>query len=488
MTARLERRDFVRELQDRWIDVEEAKEDPRLAGLDVEAADLNEDGKIEGDEEASRLFDAIDRRDRDGDNDSVRLRWNGGYRSTGAAVGAVGDLAEADGLRRRAAQAREASVRPNDDVLFVGLNPANRHEAQELSRRAHVTFRPALQPGLDSPEQIAAFVDGLGLPPSQAADVRRVLEESFPVERVPLARLAVSWARAERGGAIPSRLVLSGHGSGRAVWGTPGNELRFQSIARLAAALPAGAARVEDVHIASCYSAVAMNDLQIAFPNLRTLWVYGASAPGSGSGAVAHQRVWERATRGRADSIDPTGLGRARMADSVVVWSERGGRVQERPLPPIQTLERDYARLAPMLESFARGDSEVRDPHNGGLRFVYDKIQEILQHPDTTPARRAELDPKRQLALRLLFFRESVAPRFAREHARVIDAGFRSVGLDPPDFARLGRRETLEVISRFERALEQRASVPGTAAELRDLLRRGLRDLDPDLIPDHWIG
>ncbi|MBI2897963.1 MAG: hypothetical protein HYY06_30685 [Deltaproteobacteria bacterium] len=488
MTARLGRTELVRELEDRWIAVEEAKEDPRLRGVDLEAADLDEDGKIAGDEEASALFDAIDRRDRDGDADSLRLRWNGGWRSTGAAVAAVGDLAEADGLRRRAADAREAGARPNDDVFFVGLNPSNRFEAEELSRRARVTYRPASQPGLESPEEIAAFVDGLGLPPQQAADVREVLQSSFRAERVPLAQLAQEWARAERGAATPSRLVLSGHGSGLNMWGGTENELRFTSIARLAAALPAGAARVEDLHVASCYSATSMSTLQIAFPNLRTLWTYRGSAPGSGSGAVAHQRVWERATRGRADSIDPARLGTARKAENVAVWSERTGTVERRPRPPVERLERDHARLLPTLQSFARGASEVADPHNGPLRFVYDRIQEILQHPDTTPERRRELESEKQLALRLLFFRESVAPRFAREHTRAIDAGFRAVGLEAPDFARLGRRETLAAIAGLERAAEARRPVPAATGALLRLLHRGLRDLDPDVIPDGWIG
>ena len=73
MVSRLTRTEFTQALQDKKVDVAEAKADQKLAGLDVAKADLNHDGKIAGTDEAAALFREVDRYDNNGDASSVSL-------------------------------------------------------------------------------------------------------------------------------------------------------------------------------------------------------------------------------------------------------------------------------------------------------------------------------------------------------------------------------------------------------------------------------
>ena len=85
MVSRLTRSEFTQSLQDKKIDVAEAAADPKLAGLNVGKADLNDDGKIAGATEAAALFREVDRFDKNGDSASIALTTAAGA-STKAAV------------------------------------------------------------------------------------------------------------------------------------------------------------------------------------------------------------------------------------------------------------------------------------------------------------------------------------------------------------------------------------------------------------------
>lgn len=84
MVTKLTRGEFTQSLQDKKIDVNQAKADQQLAGLDVAKADLNKDGKITGAAEAAALFREVDRFDRNGDSSSIALTSAGA--ATKAAV------------------------------------------------------------------------------------------------------------------------------------------------------------------------------------------------------------------------------------------------------------------------------------------------------------------------------------------------------------------------------------------------------------------
>ncbi len=100
MPTRLTRPEFTQALQDKKLDVEGAKADPKLAGLDVAKADLNHDGKIAGSTEAEALFREVDRYDRNGDSNSIDLassigaQTKAGVLATALASRAVFDVSE----------------------------------------------------------------------------------------------------------------------------------------------------------------------------------------------------------------------------------------------------------------------------------------------------------------------------------------------------------------------------------------------------------
>src|SRR5690348_6906882 len=85
MVSKLTRGEFTQSLQDKKIDVNEARADAKLAGLDVAEADLNNDGKITGAAEAAALFRQVDRFDSNGDAASIALTTSSGA-ATKAAV------------------------------------------------------------------------------------------------------------------------------------------------------------------------------------------------------------------------------------------------------------------------------------------------------------------------------------------------------------------------------------------------------------------
>ncbi len=400
--------------------------------------------------------------------------------------------------------------RRNDDTLVLGMNPHAQAEADAIQKsnpRARVTtVRDSFQNDLlrAGPEGgqwvhdlrtdagIRSFVATLGLPLAQGQQVAVALTRAGEDARDELAQLAQVWARAEKGGVVPSRLVLSGHSGGSSLWGEEG---RFKNgvlsrfdFARLAAAMPRAAAGVEDLCIAACYNGgeTTMEAWRALFPNLRTMWAYDGSAPGTFSGATAHLARWEKATRGAVDSLRPDLLKGLRKGENLAVWS----RLEGHRTATVRASTADLrARHAAGHETFARyfqGDEVVRDSQRGPLREHYNALQALLGRPEVSAFERARLERARDQTLRLLFHGK-VASRFQETHRSSIQRGFRALGLRVPDFSRLGRKETLALIQSFEAQLARWNPRPLEAQRLLPLLTEGLRDLQRSSIPDNWL-
>ena len=75
--SKIRRQDFKTALTGKQLDVQKAEQDPRLQGVNLRAADLDNDGKINGPAEVDKLFLEIDNFDRDGSYGSVALETNG---------------------------------------------------------------------------------------------------------------------------------------------------------------------------------------------------------------------------------------------------------------------------------------------------------------------------------------------------------------------------------------------------------------------------
>ena len=134
MTETLTRFRFVQQLKGASIDVAQAQADERLDGVNVRSADLDGDGKIEGDAEARKLFAEIDRFDRNGASSSVALTTSRGRPTVAAGkVEAVADLGNLSTLRALA----NTGVKGNDTILHVGMTKGGAHEQAALRRRGN---------------------------------------------------------------------------------------------------------------------------------------------------------------------------------------------------------------------------------------------------------------------------------------------------------------------------------------------------------------
>lgn len=238
----------------------------------------------------------------------------------------------------------------NDDILFVGMSPGSALEARALriagARVLHVhdaAKRDRIRAEADGKEHDVSteqgargFAGSLGLSPAQASAVAAALLGAGSDARDELARVAEAWARAERGGDAFSRLVISGHSAGSSFWGKGNGSLSLDALSALAAALPAAAARVEDVLLSGCHTGdePAMGRLRAMFPALKTGWGYVGQAPDAYHGAVEHALRWERATRGRSNDLDPGAAAGTRKAEAVAVWSVQGGYRGKAPAAP----------------------------------------------------------------------------------------------------------------------------------------------------------
>jgi hypothetical protein len=399
----------------------------------------------------------------------------------------------------------------NDDILVLGMNPHTHDEAEALQKShpsARVTLiqdtarndqvrAPGPQGGMQvhdlrTEAGIRSFVATLGLPLAQGQQVTAAIARAGEDARDELAQLARVWARAERGGVIPSRLVLSGHSGGVSLWGEgPGFKngmLSRDDIAGLAAVMPGAAAQVEDLCIAACYNGgeTTMEAWRALFPQLKTMWAYDGSAPGTFSGAMAHLARWEKATRDEVQALQPDRARGLRKGDNVAVWSRRDGYQTARVKVSTADLRARQSMGSATFERYFQGDEVVRDTQRGPLREYYNTLQALLGRPELPSAERTGLERSRDQSLRLLFY-ENVATHFQRTHQTSIQRGCAALGLRVPDFSRLGRKQALAFIERFEAELTHRHPRPVEARRLLPLLTEGLRDLQRSHVPDNWL-
>jgi hypothetical protein len=339
---------------------------------------------------------------------------------------------------------------------------------------------------------IRSFVATLGLPLAQGQQVAAAIARAGEDARDELAQLARVWARAERGGVIPSRLVLSGHSGGVSLWGEgPGFKngmLSRDDLAGLAAVMPRAAAQVEDLCLAACYNGgeTTMDAWRALFPQLKTMWAYDGSAPGTFSGAMAHLARWEKATRDEVEALQPDRARGLRKGDNVAVWSRRDGYQTATVKESTADLRARQNTAHSTFERYFQGHEVVRDAQRGPLREYYNTLQALLGRSELPSAERAGLERLRDQSLRLLFY-ENVATHFQRTHQMSIQRGGAALGLRMPDFSRLGRQEALAFIERFEAELTHRHPRPVEARRLLPLLTEGLRDLQRSHVPDNWL-
>jgi len=505
--SKIYRDDFASRHRGQSIDIDKASRSSEArtgldqAGMsvdDLRRADRNRDGKVD----ASEAWKAADDFDNDGTRGSlIDVDRAGQPTDAGKAAGAFGALLAKGELQPS-----------NDGIVLVGMNEDNKHEARNLRRQgANVIGVHDSAAGNDKISsggrtydltdggQRLAFAQSLGLPPEQTQKIADAIgsakydgwgsAQTDAMDEV--AQLAKIWAKAEHGGAIPSRMIISGHHVGSAVWGDDNGEVSWGTLQKLADAMPRAAAQVEDLNVSACYSGGAQmqSKYEGIFPNLKTVWAYSGSAPGSWSGAMAHQKYWERATRGDGTDLQGT-------IDTLKSWGTRKaenivGTEVEAPQayngPPLSELRQRLRQGEPAYQRYFTGEEVVRDRQSGPLRQYYSNaIQTALQHPDLPDGERASIESLRDQCIRTLFYTSHIGPKFAREHRASITSGYQALGLTPPDFSNLSRRDAMQAIDQYRAALDAARNPPQAAQDLLPLLN-GLWNLDPRVIPQNWI-
>jgi len=334
-----------------------------------------------------------------------------------------------------------------------------------------------------------AFALTLGLPAEQTATIADVIGRAGHDAKDELAAIAQQWAKAERGGQLESRLILSGHHVGDGVYGDNNGRLDWSLVADLARAMPRAARSVEDLLISGCFSggASSMQEYQAIFPNVRTIVAYQGESPGAYSGATSHQKIWEQVTRGDTDvKVTRSAFAGLRLGQNVVVWTKTRGYDDGRgAAASIHELRGDVDRLRAGYAAVLEGRTPATGPLEGPARDFSAANQRLLQHPELTAEERAAVTAQRDQAVRLVYYAR-VTQQFAQIHGPRLAEGFRALGLPPPDFRNLTRRDALEHIAAFQRALGASAAPPAAAVRVAPLLQ-GLKELSPSVIPEGWV-
>ena len=195
-----------------------------------------------------------------------------------------------------------------------------------------------------------------------------------------------------------------------------------------------------------------------------------------------HMEGWERATRSGKDpgGVDPSLARGHRKAENVSTWNEVDGYQGDKPMS-IRDIERSLNGQETMFQSYFSGQEEVETPQSGPLRTYYGVVQRALSHRELESGRVPELEKRRDVTIRLLYFK-LVSGKFGAHYSGQLQSGAAAAGMSLPAFGEISRKETLDFIE----ALEAAGGDSSTSTAV-DLLQRGLRDLDNDIIPTSWV-
>ena len=400
----------------------------------------------------------------------------------------------------------------NDRVLYLGMNiDATRSATRQMSRNASVSVitddgpQDRVRNGnklydLRSKNGINAFAQSLGVNKTAQVGVVRAMNMCEKEAKDELGELAKVWAAGEKGAKIPSRLVLAGHSNGDGVWGDNNGSLRLGPLLELSRALPHATAQIEDAFVTGCYGGgeVTMDQYLLIFPRAKTIWAYDAQAPGVDNGAKLDQGGWEKATRGRAYNFEDSKS--ASLGKTMAVWNYKTG--YHAATPPlnvddlrgkVQWMEEHFYQLAFKGQDYTY-DSDgfkipirITDPHTGPVRQYYSWLVRLTQHKELPEDERAFWNEKKNQAIRLLYFSDTVTPAFARHFGKQLATGYAKMGLKVPNLARMSRAAALKEINGFNAKLQKNPNAPSDSQQVGVLLERGLKELDPSLIPDGWV-
>ena len=317
------------------------------------------------------------------------------------------------------------------------------------ARTSHVQVRPRGHDGWYGLERdLHEFVAALRLPREPQLEIEGTLARAPEPLRVGIANVAADLARLFHGTRDDLELQVPVRGAATE---------SCLLVAALGEALPGAAARVRALHLDSeRVPPLSLRHLRLGFRGLEVIW---APANPSLRDAMAAPELQVALWKRRAQAAVTRGADP--HADHVTFferWTVAFGRANHVESMMIGTLPLDPGFLV--------------DEENA-LLILLTHPELHTQHPASRQRAYDQLDRVRGLRA----YHVETAPRFAARHQRIVAQAYRSLGLVPPDFARLARPDALREIARFDVALAaQRHTIP-EARQLQRLMHFHLRDL-----------
>jgi hypothetical protein len=412
----------------------------------------------------------------------------------------VGNQAIVDLIKAHNNSTGPRELNPNKNgIVFLGFNEYAHDEANHLNRinrsdGGAIAARPGTEQDkitrngtsydLQTTQGVAKYTATLGLPDQQAVQAAEFLLGLGDKARDEMAQFIRILSEAEMGERDIDRMVLSGHSVGSQIWGDHNGSVSFKALNELFDIFPNAAGQVEHLMLSACYAGgeSKMSQYHEMFGNAQSVMAYHGSSPGTWSGAMDHMTRWESATDAGKDpgGVDPGITSGLRKSENVSTWNSVDGYQGDKPMS-VRDIQNALSSQEGVYYQFFNGVQEVENSQAGPLRTYYNLVQRALAHPDLSSSIVADLEVKRDVTIRLLYF-GLIGGKFQNHYKDQLDSGIRAAGLTVPDFATLGRKGTLDFINDLEAAGGDNST---TAAV--DLLKRGLKDLNTDVIPTAWV-
>lgn len=380
---------------------------------------------------------------------------------------------------------------------YVGMNPEAGKEVRTLEKAAGkdallaTTGDAALEAKLKEEPAIADFVfDDLGISPGKIQRWEKAIDAlvaASPKARDTLGELMRWMNQAEDGLIVLDRLVLSGHSNGFELWGTPaspnaaqkpGTLVLEQDLGNVAAAFPKAAAQVRSIMFSACETVGAVETVLRIFPNVDSVWSYAGFSPDIAGGSGKHIETWEKATEqggtpGRKDARGVTAIWT--RTDKWLVRDPGTGNVESLYT---QAMSKFMGPVMAML----RGDRDVPAKQ---LKDIYDEIQKVVQHPAISGNDKLNAIMASDVTLRIRHW-PSVRRNWTAKYATQLVGPYRELGLTPPAWATIGRRELYVHIQALKDAFEKRRAQAKAIETIDSIVIDGLGRLNPKIILTEW--
>ncbi|MGB3243258.1 MAG: DUF4157 domain-containing protein [Sulfitobacter sp.] len=322
--------------------------------------------------------------------------------------------------------------------------------------------------------QIEAWAKTLSLPAATEQKVVDLLKDQRSSGRDELAQIVRLYAKTQADPSVPQmkRVVLSGHSGGSSIFGI-GGTLSFGKFVTLAEIFPLAAAQVEHLHVSACSSGghFSIEEYYLkAFPMVKTIWAYAGSCP-TDSGAIKAQRRWERLT-------EKPGV--KKLSQREAVWND-GTHRDESP-EKVEDAIRGIDAQNPMYQEYFMGRLADSSAHSGPLTDYYRRLVRIANRGGVPEADRKRLQERQEQAMRLRYYAK-VRAHFMLHHGKLIADGYAAAKLKMPDYETLSRAGALAAMD----TLDAVKSKPDKAIKALELIKKGLKELDPNIVPEGWI-